>query len=185
MEDHKIVDLYWQRSEHAISETETKYGRFCYSIAYRILENIEDSEECVSDTYLAAWNEMPPKRPSILAPFLGKITRNLSINRWRSEHAIKRGGGEIVMALDELKDCIADPESVEETILSRETIRIFNHFLDGLFKTQRDIFLRRYWLMDPIAEIAENFGYSESKVKSVLFRARGKLRQVLLKEGIL
>lgn len=89
------------------------------------------------------------------------------------------------MALDELKDCIADPESVEETILSRETIRIFNHFLDGLSKTQRDIFLRRYWLMDPIAEIAESFGYSESKVKSVLFRARGKLRQVLLKEGIL
>ena len=108
MDDQEIIDLYFQRSENAISETASKYGGYCYSIAYNILTNNEDAEESVSDTYLAAWNAMPPRRPSILATFLGKITRRLSIDRWRSRNAYKRGGGEIILALEELEDCVAD-----------------------------------------------------------------------------
>ena len=183
MDDQKIVDLYWQRSEKAIEETDSKYGGYCFSIAYNVLANKEDAEESVSDTYMAAWNELPPHRPSILAAFLGKITRNISISRWRSRSAYKRGGGEIVLALEELDECVADSQNVEADYIRREAAAAFNRFLDTLPDTERKIFLRRYWCLDPIADIAANFGFSQSKVTSILYRTRAKLRAQLEKEG--
>ena len=183
MDDNQIVDLYFARSENAILETDSKYGSYCYSIAYNILTNKEDSEESVSDTYMAAWNAMPPRRPSILSTFLGKITRHLSIDRWRSRNAYKRGGGEIVLALDELEECIPDSQTVELVLERRELAVFLNRFLDGQPEVERSVFLCRYWYLDSLADIAEHFGFSESKVKSMLHRIRGRLRRELQKEG--
>lgn len=183
MEDKQIVELYFRRSEQAIAETDTKYGPYCYSIAYNILTNREDSEESVSDTYMAAWNAMPPRRPAILATFLGKITRHLSIDRWRSRNACKRGGGEMVLALEELDACVSGEESAEQKYLRKELSVFINRFLDALSETERSVFLCRYWYLDSISDIAEQFAFSESKVKSMLSRTRGKLRRELEKEG--
>lgn len=183
MDDKNIVDLFWQRSEKAIVETDSKYGGYCFSIAYNVLANNEDAEESVSDTYMAAWNKLPPHRPSILATFLGKITRNISISRWRSRSAYKRGGGEIVLALEELDNCVDGTQDIEASSDARELSACLNRFLDSLPKAERDIFLRRYWFFDPIAAIAESYGFTQSKVTSMLHRIRGKLRQQLEKEG--
>ena len=185
MDDQKIIDLYWSRSETAIKETDRKYGKYCYSIAYNILTNNEDAEESVSDTYMAAWKSMPPKRPSILATFLGKITRHMSINRWRSRNRYKRGGGEIVLALEELEDCIAGDQTVEKAFERKQLSLVFNHFLDSLPETERRIFLCRYWYMDSISDIANYYDFSDSKVTSILHRTRKKLRAVLEKEDLL
>ena len=185
MEDEKIIELFWNRSESAISETAQKYGNYCYSIAYNILTNSEDAEESVSDTYMAAWKAMPPCRPSILATFLGKITRHLSIDRWRSRNRYKRGGGEIVLALEELEDCIADSQTVEMALERKQLAVVFNRFLDSLPETERRVFLCRYWYLDPIADIAGYYGFSVSKVTSMLHRTRKKLRTTLEKEGLL
>ena len=183
MDDQKIIDLYWSRSETAITETDQKYGKYCYSIAYNILTNNEDAEESVSDTYMAAWKTMPPKRPSILATFLGKITRHLSIDRWRSRNRYKRGGGEIVLALEELEDCITDGLSTEDTVQRKELTVFINRFLDALPDTERNVFLCRYWYVDSMQDIADTFGFSVSKVNSMLYRTRVKLRRTLEKEG--
>lgn len=185
MEDQAIIDLYFTRSENAISETAVKYGSYCYSIANNILANREDSEECVSDTWLTAWRTIPPKCPSALAVFLGKITRNGAISRWRESRAYKRGGGEITLALDELRECVADPDSVEEEFARKETARAVNSLLGSLNETERNVFLRRYWCVDTVAEIADSFGFTEGKVKSMLHRTRLKLRKSLEKEGLL
>lgn len=185
MEDEKIIELFWNRSESAISETAQKYGNYCYSIAYNILTNSEDAEESVNDTYMAAWKAMPPRRPSILATFLGKITRHLSIDRWRSRNRYKRGGGEIVLALEELEDCIADSQTVEMALERKQLAVVFNRFLDSLPKMERRVFLCRYWYLDPIADIAGYYGFSVSKVTSMLHRTRKKLRTTLEKEGLL
>ena len=185
MDDQKIIDLYWSRSETAITETDQKYGKYCYSIAYNILTNNEDAEESVSDTYMAAWKAMPPKRPSILATFLGKITRHLSIDRWRSRNRYKRGGGEIVLALEELEDCVADDQSIEKTIERKHLALVFNRFLESLPETERRIFLCRYWYLDSISTVANYYGFSDSKVTSILHRTRKKLRAVLEKEDLL
>lgn len=185
MEDQKIIDLYFARSEAAISETDAKYGQYCYSIAYNILTNKEDAEESVSDTYMAAWKAMPPKRPSILATFLGKITRHLSIDRWRSRNRYKRGGGEMILALEELEDCIPDTQSVEAALERKQLALVLNRFLGSLGETERRVFLCRYWYLDPIGKIASYSGFSDSKVASMLHRTRKKLRIVLEKEGLL
>lgn len=185
MDDQGIIDLYFQRSEDAISETDRKYGGYCYSIAYNILTNNEDAEESVSDTYLAAWNAMPPRRPSILATFLGKITRHLSIDRWRSRNAAKRGGGEIILALEELGECTSDGQTVEQAYQRKQLAAVCNRFLESLPETERKVFLCRYWYLDSIPDIEAYFGFSDSKVKSMLHRTRGKLRAVLEKEGLL
>lgn len=185
MDDNQIIDLYWKRSEQAIQETDTKYGGYCFQIAYNILANREDSEESVSDTYMAAWRAIPPRRPAILAVFLGKITRHLSIDRWRERNAYKRGGGEMVLALEELEDCIASPQTVEGVLERKALALTLNRFLDSLPETERSIFLCRYWYLDPIDPIAERFGFSRSKVTSMLHRTRQKLRSQLQEEGIL
>lgn len=183
MDDNGIVQLYWQRSEKAITETDKKYGGYCYHIAYNILINREDAQECVSDTYLAAWHAMPPGKPGILSAFLGKITRNLSIDRWRKSAARKRGGGEIQVALEELGDCVSCSDTVEEAFDRRELSRSVNAFLAGLTDTERNVFLCRYWYLDSVKEIAAFFGFSESKVASMLLRLRKRLRTHLEKEG--
>ena len=185
MDDSKIVDLYWQRSEQAIVETEQKYGKYCYRIAYNILASKEDSEETVSDTYMTAWSAIPPRRPSVLATFLGKITRHLSIDRWRTRSAYKRGGGQMVLALEELEECIASNENVEQTYEKKEMLAAYQRFIEKLPVTERRVFLLRYWYLDSIGGIAQKYGFSESKVKSMLHRMRQKLHRCLVEEGLL
>ena len=184
MDDNRIIELYWGRSEDAISQTAAKYGGYCYTIAYNILANNEDSEESVNDTWLAAWNTMPPRRPRHLAAFLGKMTRYISLDRWKNRSALKRGGGEVPLVLDELEECIAGEDSVEKEYLQKEFARTLNQFLEKLPETERRVFLCRYWYMDSIEDIAERFSFSQSKVASMLHRTRGKLRKVLEQEGI-
>ena len=184
MNDDQIIQLYFDRSEQAIKETDTKYGGYCYSIAYNILTNPEDAEESVSDTYLSAWNAMPPRRPPALAAFLGKITRNLSIDRWRKYRAFKRGEGQIELALEELRECVSGTESAEEAAIRKEILASLNRFLGTLKETERSVFLCRYWYLDSTEEIAEKSGFTVSKVKSMLFRIRKRLYAQLTEEGL-
>lgn len=185
MKDREIVDLYWNRIETAITETEKKYGSYCYAIANRILEDEEDTKESVNDTWMAAWNAMPPHRPSILSTFLGKLTRRISLDRWRKRTAIKRGGSSVVIALEELEECIQGKESVETIIDQKEMARLITLFLEKLSEDERRIFLCRYWYFDSISEISRQFSYSQSKVTSMPHRTRGKLKKFLIKEGYL
>ncbi len=184
MEDQGIITLFFERSEQAIAETDKKYGGLCYSIAYNILDNREDSEESVSDTYLAAWKTIPPRRPNILSAFLSKLTRHISIDRWRKRSAQKRGGGEIILALEELEDCVGTC-SVEAELSRKELARILNTFLSSLSETERNVFLCRYWYLDSIQTISEVSGFTQSKVTSMLHRLRGRLRKTLSEEGYL
>ena len=184
MEDHAIIELYWERAEDAISKTAAKYGGYCYTIAYNILSNNEDAEESVNDTWLAAWNTMPPRRPKLLAAFLGKMTRYISLDRWKNRTARKRGGGEVPLVLEELEECISGEDSVEKEYLQKEFAKSLNQFVEDLPDVERKVFLCRYWYMDSIETIAERFGFSESKVASMLHRTRGKLRKMLEQEGI-
>lgn len=184
MEDFEIVDLYWARSEEAIHETAEKYGHYCHGIARRILSNRADAEESVNDTYLAAWNAIPPHRPAALQIFLGKITRRLSLKKWRDQSRIKRDGGQTALALDELAESIPTKDSTEDQIIAAELAELLNRFLAGLPETERRVFLCRYWYLDPIRTISRDFGFSGSKVKSMLYRIRGKLRSFLQEEGL-
>lgn len=185
MDDQKIIDLYFARSEEAITQTDKKYGHYCYSIAYNILTNKEDAEESVSDTYMAAWRAMPPRRPMVLATFLGKLTRHLSIDRWRARSQYKRGGGEIILALEELDQCVSDGMTMEAAFERKRLALVLNRFLESLSVTERRVFLCRYWYLDSIAQIAGYFGFPESKVTSMLHRTRKKFRAVLEKEDLL
>lgn len=184
MEDARIVDLYWARSETAIDETSTKYGKYCYTIAHNILANAEDADESVNDTYLDAWNSMPPHRPVILSTFLGKITRRISIDKWRSHSAEKRGGGEIILALDELSDCVPSSRNVEQEVEAAMLGKLIDNFVMSLPIMERRVFICRYWYLDPIASICQQFGFSQSKVKVMLHRTRNSLRNYLEKEGV-
>lgn len=183
MDDKAIVELYFARSEKAISETAIKYGGYCYRIANNILSNKEDSEESVNDTYLAAWNNMPPRHPSVLATFLGKITRNISLDRWKSRSAYKRGGGEVTLALEELSECISSGESTEQVAEKRELLRCINWFLNELPEIERNMFVLRYWYLEPVQQIADHYGFTLSKTASMLRRTREKLSKQLKKEG--
>jgi len=183
VEDGQILELYFARSEQAIQETDAKYGGYCYSIAYNILTNREDAEESVSDTYMAAWKAIPPKRPGVFSAFLGRITRYISIDRWRKYRSQKRGGGEMTLALEELSECVSPAGGPEERLRKKELEAALNRFLGSLPELERDVLLCRYWYMDGIAQIAERSEISESKVKSMLHRLRGRLRAYLQKEG--
>ena len=184
MEDTRIVDLYWARSEKAIEETSAKYGNYCYSIAFNILANAEDADESVNDTYFKTWNSIPPTRPKILSAFLGKITRNLAFNRYRMENADKRGGGDIPLILDELSELVSGQDDVEGAIELSELKAAINAFLKGLSQDKRNIFIRRYWYGDTIAAIAADSHATESAVKMTLSRTRDELKTFLEKEGI-
>ena len=185
MEDQEIVELYFRRDEQAIVQTDRKYGPYCYSVAYNVLSDQEDARECVSDTYLAAWNRIPPARPSLLGAFLGKITRHLSIDRWRRRSAYKRTGGQMAFALEELGEIADRGETPEDTVGRKELAAAVNRFLQALPQRERSVFLCRYWYLDSVAEIAIRFGFSTSKVKSMLYRIRQQLRQTLEQEGLL
>ena len=184
MEDNQIIHLYFERSEEAICQTAAKYGNYCHTIAYNILQNIEDSEECVNDTYWKAWGIIPPRRPKRLAAFLGKITRNLALDRYRRYTAEKRGGGEMAVALEELGDCVSSGENLEAHADEMVLTDILNRFLASLSAEQRMIFMRRYWYVSSVKEIADDYGITESKVKMSLLRCRNQLKAVLEKEGI-
>ena len=181
MEDTKIIDLYFARNETAITETDQKYGTYCRSIAWNILQNHEDSEECVSDTWLRAWNAMPPQRPRVLRQFLAKITRNLSLDRFRADHAQKRGSGEVPLALEELKECVGsgDPATDAERKLLEELI---GQFLQQLSERDRGVFLRRYFYIESRKHIAARYGMKEANVRLCLSRTRQRLREYLRKE---
>ena len=183
MEEAKIVRLYLDRDESAITATAEKYGGYCKSIAKNILNNEEDAEECVNDTYLGAWNSIPPHIPDNLAAFLGKITRNLSLSRYRQNTANKRGGGEFHVVLDELSELLSGNDDVEEEICTKELVNAVNNFLDTLSPKDRAIFICRYWYADSTKEIAVRKGMKEGTVSMTLTRLRKKLRKHLIKEG--
>ena len=184
MKDNQIVDLFWQRSEAAISETDSKYGNYCHTIAYNILQNAEDSEECVNDTWLNAWNSMPDKRPARLSPFLGKITRNLAITKGLAKTREKRGGKAITLALEELDECLASGYDLNSEIEQRELERAINTFVKALPQIEQELFVLRYWYFETEVAIATRKGFSKSKVNVVLKRVRNKLQRYLLQEGL-
>ena len=184
-DDQKIIELYVGRSEQALSETAGKYGRYCLSIAYGILQSHEDAQECVSDAYLTAWNAIPPRRPNDLGTYLGKITRNLSIDRLRTRSREKRGGGEVPLALEELEEVVAGSDSPENEAVRKELIAGLNRFLSELTRQERYVFVRRYWYLDSLGDIAKSTGFSGSKVTSMLYRLRGRLKKQLIKEELL
>lgn len=184
MKDNTIIDLYWKRDENAIAATAAQYGCYLHSISYNILHNTEDAEECVNDTYFGAWKSIPPQRPGCLSAYLGKITRNLSLNRLKQYTAQKRGLGQTELVLSELEDCIPAETNVEQVMDEMILVRSINQFLYGQSEQKRNIFIRRYWYLYPIRDIAGTYGMSESKTASLLFRMRNDLKKHLEKEGI-
>ncbi len=182
MDDKQILDLYFARSESAVCETERKYGSYCYAIAYRILENDQDAKEIVNDTLLKAWNTIPPKRPDSLKPYVGMISRQLSLDRYEQYHAQKRGG-RVALVLDELAECIPsgdNGEDVGESVALRDAL---NKFVWSLSDRAQIVFVRRYWYSCSISEIARDLRMKESSVTVLLLRTRKKLKEFLKKEG--
>ena len=183
MDDAKIVQLYWDRDEQAIPATADKYGGYCTAIAGNILSSAEDVEECVNDTYLRAWNAMPPHRPNVLSTFLGKITRNLSLNRYKHNAADKRGGGQMAAVWDELAEIVSDRSSAETELERKELVRAINAFLDSLPLDKKNIFVCRYWYFDSMPSLAKRFGMTENHVSVLLHRLRQKLHKYLTEMG--
>lgn len=183
MEDEDILDLYFARDEQAVAETDKKYGPYCFTLANSILNNEQDAEETVSDTYLKAWHAIPPKRPHILKMFLAKITRNLAFSRWRSFNAAKRGGGELALVLEELEGCLCSPGSVEDNLNVKELGKSIRCFLDTLPTREQDIFLRRYFYVEESDVIARRYGMKPATVLRTLSRTRAKLKTYLTQEG--
>jgi len=182
VEDNQIIGMFWERNEGAIRETEQKYGPYCLAIARRITSSPYDAEECVNDTYLRAWNAIPPERPNSLKLFLGRITRNLAINRYEADHAAKRNGGFAEIA-DEFLTCVPDREPLPgEDLAFRDAL---NRFLSTLSPTARILFLRRYWYFLSIREIARGMDMTEGSVRVSLHRTRALFRTYLTKEGLI
>ena len=181
MEDNRIIQLYWQRDETAIEESQKKYGAYCKTIANNILHSPEDTEECVNDTWFRAWNAIPPAKPIRLPVFLGKITRNLAIDKYRRGNAQKYGGGQTALCLEELGECIGEDSLIEDRIAFRD---LLNAFLRDLPEQNRNIFLMRYWYFMPICEINRQYDLSEGAVKMILQRIRKRLKNYLEKEGV-
>ena len=182
MDDKKIIELYFARDDLAITETKSKYGRLLYSISYNILKAKEDAEECENDTYISAWDSIPPNNPQVLAAFLSRITRNISFKRLKSQNAQKRGGGTTSLPLDELSNAIPDQCNA---ISQLELTEILNSFLRELSQRDRQIFICHYWYCDSIKDISRQFGFTQSKVKMILLRTRNKLLDHLTKEEVL
>ncbi len=183
MDDPAIVELYHRREERAIAESDKKYGGLCCSIALRLLGLREDAEECVNDTWHAAWNQMPPDRPQALGAFLGRITRNLSISRWRRDHAQKRYVGMEVL-LSELEDCLPAPGTVEKELDRRQLARLISHWLDSLKDADRRLFIRRYWYGETVKTLAAELGQGANALSQRLLRLRRALRAFLESEGV-
>ncbi len=184
MNDHdkELLKLFSDRSERAIAETEKKYGRACHRLAERILSSSEDAEECVNDTWLSAWNAIPPETPNNLQAYLIALTRNHALNRLKANNRLMRGGGEATVVLDELSECLPASDSVEAELDRRSFLAMLERFLDTLSHDARVIFVRRYWYMNSCREIADAYQMSESKVRVSLTRTRRKLKSFLEKE---
>jgi RNA polymerase sigma-70 factor (ECF subfamily) len=180
MDDNAIVGLFWRRSEDALAAVAERFGAYCRRIADNILRNGDDADECVNEAWLRAWNAIPPAKPAQLRAFLGKITRNIALDRYEAAHSQKRGGGAVEIALDELAD-IAIPSDAEEG----EITRAINDFLRSEPPENADVFVKRYWYLQSVKEIAARYGYGESKITSMLFRMRGRLKQKLESEGLM
>lgn len=183
MEDDLIIGLYWAREENAIQETKQKYGRLCMHIARNILASREDQEECINDTYFTLWNRIPAERPSRFAVFVSRITRNLALKKYAYVTAAKRNP-QMVTSMEELGDCVSGRESVESELEAKQIQRAINSFLWQLEEEKRVIFIRRYWYFDSIAQISQSTGFSQSKIKSMLYELRKKLRIYLESEGV-
>ncbi len=183
MDDEKIVQLYFERDEQAIQETANKYGNYCTSIAKNILGNSVDAVECVNDTYLNTWNSIPPHKPKMLSTFLGKIVRNLAFNRYKYNHADKRGGGELPLVLDELAECVSGSDNTEDAYLMKELVSTINKFLSTLPEVNRNVFIRRYWHTESIVDIAKRYGIESTAVSMMLKRTRAKLHNYLIERG--
>lgn len=180
MRDEKIIELYNARDESAIDETKNKYGKYIYTVAYNLLSSREDAEECENDTYLSAWQSIPPNRPECLSAFLAGITRNLSMKRLREKKAARRGGGERAVPIHELEECLPDDRDMK----SDDIAEALNAFLGELGETERNVFVLRYWYCLSIKDVAEKYGFGRSKVKMMLLRSREKLTECLKKRGI-
>ncbi len=183
MDDEVIVSLYFDRDEAAIGRTAEKYGPFCRRVALNVLSSPEDAEECVNDAWLAAWKQIPPERPRSLRAFLGRIVRNLSISRFRADHAQKRGGGMEVL-LSELEDCVPDQNGVEDALDRAELGALISRWLDAQPEEDRNLFIRRYWFGDGVGALAGELGRSANQVSQKLFRLRRSLRAALEWEGV-
>ncbi len=181
--DQAIIQLYWERDESAITETDLAYGAYCRTISGTILGNKEDAEECVNDTYLQTWNTLPPKKPESLSAYLGRICRNLSINCVRKKTTKKRGCGEWTASLEELCECVSGSDDPEEAVDSTELAASLERFVRALPDREQNLFLRRYYYLQPIAEAAEGCGINENTAKVTLHRIRKKLKVHLKKEG--
>ena len=184
MDDERIIALYFERDESAIAETQKKYGSYLFTIANNILHSKEDAEECENDTYLRAWNSIPPQKPNILSAFLGRIARNTSLKRLKKKNAERRGGGEALLSLDELKDCIPSGGGFRNELSESALSDTISAFLRSLPDTERRIFICRYWYCDPISDICRRFSFGESRVKMMLKRTRERLLVHLQKEGV-
>lgn len=184
MDDQEIIARFFARDEEGLTAARARYEPYCAAVARSLLNDPRDQEECLSDTWLRAWNAIPPQRPRSLGAFLAKITRNLAINRLRDGNAQRRGGGQVPLALEELRECVS-PEGSPEGELDRQAAEeALNRFLDGLPPLQREVFLRRYWYLDSIEDIARRAGWSKSRVTTTLHRLRVRLRAHLIQEGI-
>ena len=182
MDDLQIIELYFARNEQAIKETDRKYGKTCFRVAYNLLSNNEDSEECVNDTYLTVWNKIPPTRPNNFIAFICKITRNLSLKRLEVSNAMKRSAGTII-SMSELEKALPD-QCIAPDVEDEELGKLISAFLWSEKALDRNVFLRKYWFFDSISDIAERYSMNENSVKSMLFRSRNRLREFLRKEGI-
>ncbi len=185
MEDSQIIELYWQKNADAISESAEKYGAYCFQVAENILHNTEDSEECVNDTWLRAWNAIPPEKPDALRMFFAKITRNLSFDRLNARNAQKRGGGEISLVLDELGECLGGGTDTEAAYEAKELRQCIRRFVRRLPERDGNVLVRRYFFAESVADIAKRYGLSENNVTVILSRTRKKLKTFLMKEGYL
>ncbi len=185
MDDSEIIRLFFDRSEQAIRETQAKYGAYCTAIVYRILSSVEDSEECVSDVWQRAWESIPPARPGDLRLYLGKIARNQALSRLRAAKTVKRGGTSVVLALDELGECVSAGDTPEDAMLRRQLSEAVNRFLEKLPQEKRAVFVLRYWYLYTSAEIARRTGIRENTVRAMLFRLRKQLKSHLEKEEVL
>ncbi len=182
MDDLQIIELYFARDEQAISETDAKYGKLCRNIAYNVLNNQEDSEECVNDTYLGVWNAIPPIRPNNFMAFVCRITRNLSLRRLESQTRQKRSAA-LTVSFSELEEILPD-EAIDVSASDENIGRLISDFLRGEKADIRKVFVRRYYFFDSVSDISKRYSFSESKVKNMLYRTRNKLKEYLIKEGV-
>lgn len=183
MEDQDIIQLFWSRSELAIQETLQKFGSYCRSIAKGILKNHEDSEECVNEALMRVWESIPPKKPESLCAFIGRITKNIALDRIKRSESKKRGGGELELVYEELAEMVSNNSSVEDELEHKEMMSAISKFLRNSSKKNRQVFVLRYWYCKSVSEIAAELGIKEENTYVILGRMRGKLHDYLIKEG--